>query len=230
MRNKTAEIEINVSKLYDLFNEIAMDIKNRKVTRIPGVKLDGSNGGGNTDIQSILPESAINGMTNDNVNIDFSSFITEQKDLKLKFESFLKEFYESKPKSKSITHDSKGRTENLLSNQEEEVINTNFKRIKKEEINMDVIVENLNSINDNLKILSYHFTTKANKDDLEKLIKHIFTDIEKIQIKSNESISKLEAKQKNSPNESTPIDKHEIVQYILIIDQSSRKISERVFI
>ena len=72
-------------------------------------------------------------------------------------------------------------------------------------------MENINTIQENLALLSHHLTIKANKEDLDKLMKHIFNDIEKIQSKSNDHMNKVDTKMKFKQNESSSFDKQEIV-------------------
>ena len=65
----------------------------------------------------------------------------------------------------------------------------------------------------------HNLSLKANKDDLDRLIKHIFNDLEKFQAKINDFINKVEMKLKNTSVESSVShDKQEIVINLIIKD------------
>ena len=207
---KSGEIEINVSNLFDMFSELKMEIKNTKDMKNNGIKSDAGDNAANNNVQPISFQAGVNPFSN--TNFDFSAFITEYSELKLKFESLLKEFNEIKPKQNSNKTESNIKNDYPLSQENEETpIFSNFKKISKENVSTDILVENINTIQENLALLSHHLTIKANKEDLDKLMKHIFNDIEKIQSKSNDHMNKVDTKMKFKQNESSSFDKQEIV-------------------
>ena len=109
------------------------------------------------------------------------------------------------------------KTEQSQSNfaKEEEVL-TNFKKISKDDVSTEILVEMINSIQESLKTLSFHLSLKANKEDLDKLIKHMFIDIERNQSKNTDAYTKLENKLRQISNESLEspyVDKQEMVEY-----------------
>jgi len=198
MQKKTADIELNLSKLYDMFNELAMEMKNKRETKIPKERLNGNR----NNIHSSNNQDIANS------NFDFTSFLAEYKEFKTKFETFVKDFQEGQ---KELKHKSTN-IKDISQIAPDEVILKNLKKINKDNINNEIIVDNLNLIHDNLNILSHHLTLKASKDDLNKLTKHLFENIEKIQEKSNDFLSKIDSKIiKNVTNESPTNEKNDLV-------------------
>jgi len=211
LQNKVVEIELGVSRVYDLFSELSMETKNKKNNTSNG-KLDALGLSGENQANSLQnPEN--NYLT----NLDFSIFKTEYEELKLKFENFLKDF--NNPIQISSDDKKIDDTKNNLFREDDTSLFGNFKRIKKEDISNEVIVENLNSIQENMQLFMHNLSLKANKDDLDRLIKHIFNDLEKFQAKINDFINKVEMKLKNTSVESSVShDKQEIVINLIIKD------------
>ena len=173
--------------------------------------------------EAISFQSSIAALSSIIPNFDFSSFYDEHTEFKSKIEAISKEFndYKLLKEKNRFIEESNLRGNFKLNNKgndnnhpkDEEILFSSLRKINQgENVTNDVIIEMINAIQEHLKIVGVNLTQKANKEDLDRLTKHIFSELDKSSLKITEYLAKVDSKIKSlSSNDSISLDKDEIV-------------------
>ena len=210
MISKQTDMELNISKLFDFYSELAIDIKRKD----PSMMRNGED----NKRDNLSSHRSKDG--NNAPNFDLSNFYEEFIQYKLKLDNLSKEVKGKKRKSNGV-EDTFGE-DDLVFKGEEDIIH-NFRKLNKDNITNDVIVDIINSFQESLKKLSLNVSMKINKDDVDKYIKYSLVDLEKNHSKTSDALIKLDNKIKNFLSNSSDlnsIDKQEMVKHMIIIDKN----------
>ncbi len=208
-------MELNISKLFDFYSEIAIDIKRKD----PNMMRNGED----SRRDNLSSHRSKDG--NNLPNFDISNFYEEFIQYKLKLDTLTKEIKGKKIKTNEV-EDTFG-DDDLVFNGEDDIVH-NLRKLNKDNITNDVIVDIIKSFQESLKKLSLNVSMKINKDDIDKYIKYSLVDLEKNQSKTSDALIKLDNRIKNISSNSSELnsfDKQELVQHIIIIDKNDRKIN-----
>ena len=196
-QNKMSDFEDKIDKLYENYNSLSMEMKLKSIAQAVTTTMN--------DPNIISKEDA-----------NSAKFYVELTEYKMKYDNLAKD-YDLFKKNYKVHNQQQQQQQftNPVEKKEKSVKNETVSFVKNEEFEkitskIEMINDQINSLKEKNIIVDFNLDSKVSREEIEKVNKQMSMEIDKFQVKINESFNKIESKAKPSDSGTNP-DKVELV-------------------